>query len=186
MATRALALIVLALFPAACGSDDGGGGQPDEVVLATTPEVERTGLLTRLEAGFEEDTDYTLATRQVAGEEAVDLGRRGEVDVLLVNVPAAEEELMASPSAGTRSLVMHSFGEGPTALDVYHVIDITGEAGEGVNNIGGRAFAQWIVSDPGQDVIERFGEEESSGGRPRFVADAGKSLDDLQEEAGDA
>lgn len=276
----ALALAAFAAFPpAACG----GGDTDNQIVLATTTSVEESGLLDVLVPAFERATDYEVKTVAGASDEAIALGRDGEADVILVNAPAAEEELMTDEAAGTRSLVMHGdfvvlgppgdpagvgsatsavealtriadeeaafvaggggsgaralerrlwddagiepagdwyeeSGEGtaaiverasekaaytisdlatflasdpaelevfleavPELLDVYHVIDITSAAGEGVDNVGGRAFAQWIVSDPGQDLIETFGA--SQFGRPLFVADAGKSEDDLLEES---
>jgi tungstate transport system substrate-binding protein len=58
-------------------------------------------------------------------------------------------------------------------LNVYHVIDISPEAGERVNAEGGKAFADWIVSPAAQDAIETFGVEEF--GEPLFVPDAGKT-----------
>ncbi len=40
--------------------------------------------------------------------EAIELGRRGEADVVLAHSPAAEEELVASGVTGERLLVMHN------------------------------------------------------------------------------
>jgi tungstate transport system substrate-binding protein len=61
----------------------------------------------------------------------------------------------------------------PALLNVYHVIPITKAAGERVNEEGGAAFAEWLVSPEVQDLIADFGVAEF--GRPLFVPDAGKS-----------
>jgi tungstate transport system substrate-binding protein len=57
-------------------------------------------------------------------------------------------------------------------LNVYHVIDITRRAGGRVNERGGRAFADWIVSPAAQRLIGDFGRERY--GRRLFVPDAGR------------
>jgi tungstate transport system substrate-binding protein len=59
-------------------------------------------------------------------------------------------------------------------LNIYHVIDMTEEAGDRVNADGAREFADWIVSGGVQDTIGEFGREEF--GEPLFVPDAGKSM----------
>ena len=44
----------------------------------------------------------------VGSGQAIELGRRGEADVLLVHSPSAEEEFVAEGTAGERRLVMHN------------------------------------------------------------------------------
>jgi tungstate transport system substrate-binding protein len=44
----------------------------------------------------------------VGSGQAIEMGRRGEADVLLVHSPAAEQELVAEGSTGRRLLVMHN------------------------------------------------------------------------------
>jgi tungstate transport system substrate-binding protein len=65
----------------------------------------------------------------------------------------------------------------PELLNVYHVIPMTTRAGERVNEEGGRAFAEWIVSPEAQAMIEAFGKDEF--GRPLFMPDAGKSEEEV-------
>jgi tungstate transport system substrate-binding protein len=62
---------------------------------------------------------------------------------------------------------------GAELLNVYHVIDIAPDAGERVNDEGGKALADWLVSPAAQDEIKSFGVEEF--GEPLFVPDAGKT-----------
>jgi tungstate transport system substrate-binding protein len=57
-------------------------------------------------------------------------------------------------------------------LNIYHVIEMTKEAGDRVQPDGAKAFADWLVGEQAQRMIGGFGEEEF--GRPLFVPDAGK------------
>jgi tungstate transport system substrate-binding protein len=65
----------------------------------------------------------------------------------------------------------------PGLLNVYHVIEMTTEAGDRVEEDAAVVFADWIVSDEVQKTIGDFGVEEF--GEPLFVPDAGKDEDDL-------
>jgi tungstate transport system substrate-binding protein len=60
----------------------------------------------------------------------------------------------------------------PALLNIYHVIEVTTRAGKRVNEEGGRAFAEWIVSQDAQTLIDEFGRAEF--GRSLFTPDAGK------------
>jgi tungstate transport system substrate-binding protein len=57
---------------------------------------------------FTRDTGWTVKTLAVGSGQALELGRRGEADVLLVHSPAAEMKFMAEGKAGQRRLVMHN------------------------------------------------------------------------------
>ncbi len=69
----------------------------------------------------------------------------------------------------------------PPLVNLYHVIDMTSEAGPRVNVQGGRAFADWIVSPATQKVIGGFGK--AKFGQPLFVPDAGRSEAEARREA---
>ena len=60
----------------------------------------------------------------------------------------------------------------PLLLNVYHVIEVSQARWPKVNAEGARAFADFIVSPPTQEVIGRFGVDKV--GAPLFVPDAGK------------
>ncbi len=270
MRRSAIALSLLALLLAGCGDDTRGG-----LILATTTSTQDSGLLDELVPAFEEQSGFAVKTVAVGSGEAIELGERGEADVVLVHSPGAEEELMGTGKAGDRRLVMHNDfvivgpaddpagirGKPPTAafaaiaeggdapfvsraddsgthaaelgfwedagvdpprgryvetgqgmgatlrvaderrgytladrgtyltqpgdlkvlveddpalLNIYHVIDITKDAGDQVNTEGARAFAQWIVSTEAQEQIAGFGLERY--GEPLFTPDAGKTL----------
>ena len=269
----AIALLTLVAAMAGCG-DDGNGS----LILATTTSTQDSGLLDVLIPAFERDTGMKVKTLAVGSGEALELGERGEADVLLVHSPAAEEELMATGRAGRRRLVMHNdfvivgpagdpariagkqpadafraiadakaafvsrgddsgthkaelgfwedagvqpgggwysqTGQGmgatlrvadergaytladrgtylaqprelkvlvegdPDLLNVYHVIDMTEKAGDGVNVDGARRFADWVVSPEVQATIGAFGREKY--GRALFTPDAGKSEEQVK------
>jgi tungstate transport system substrate-binding protein len=110
----AAVLALSAALPAgACGdddSDDGGGSPPDRgtVLLATTTSTRDSGLLDDLLPTFEKTSGCSVKTLAVGSGEAMELGARGDADVLLVHSPAAEEEFMAKGHGTSRRAVMHN------------------------------------------------------------------------------
>ena len=79
------------------------------VLLATTTSAYDTGLLDALKPLFETRTRYVLKTLAVGSGRALAMGRAGEVDVLLVHAPPAEEEFMRSGAGRSRHPVMHNY-----------------------------------------------------------------------------
>ncbi len=77
-----------------------------EVILATTTSTADTGLIDALAPLFLEKTGLTLKPVAVGSGAALELGERGEADVLLVHSPAAEEVFMAGGFGGDRRTVM--------------------------------------------------------------------------------
>ncbi|WP_062431289.1 substrate-binding domain-containing protein [Herbidospora daliensis] len=244
------------------------------LILATTTSTQDSGLLDELLPAFTRDSGWQVKTLAVGSGQAIELGRRGEADALLVHSPAAETEFMAEGTAGSRRLVMHndfvlvgpkddpadikgaaaseamkkiaaaeavfvsrgdesgthakeeglwtkagvtpggswyqSTGQGmgetlrvasekagytlsdratylsqrgslaldvlsegdPGLLNVYHVIEMTKKAGQLVQPDGAKAFADWIVGPPAQQIIGEFGR--AKFGQPLFTPDAGK------------
>ncbi|MFC7110939.1 substrate-binding domain-containing protein [Nonomuraea rubra] len=65
-------------------------------------------MLDELLPAFTRDSGWQVKTLAVGSGQAIELGRRGEADVLLVHSPAAEEKFVAEGSAGQRRLVMHN------------------------------------------------------------------------------
>lgn len=65
----------------------------------------------------------------------------------------------------------------PFLLNIYHVITVNPETHPGVNLAGAQAFADFITSPEGQQIIAEFGVEEY--GQPLFFPDAGRSEDEL-------
>ena len=271
---RFLVVIAVGLALVACGSPAAGPSAEKSLILATTTSTQDSGLLDELLPAFTTDTGWQVKTLAVGSGQAIELGRRGEADVLLVHSPAAEQKFVAEGSAGQRRLVMHndfvlvgpaadpagiggttsaqamqkiaatqsvfvsrgddsgtnakekdlwakaavapggawyqSTGQGmgetlrvasekggytlsdratflaqretlglqvlgagdPGLLNVYHVIEMTTKAGQRVQPDAAKAFADWIVSAPAQQLIGKFGV--TKFGQPLFVPDAGK------------
>ncbi|MBC8019163.1 MAG: substrate-binding domain-containing protein [Verrucomicrobia bacterium] len=62
-------------------------------------------------------------------------------------------------------------------LNIYHVLEINPTRWPKVNNAGGKAFADFMVSKKTQEVISRFGVDKF--GAPLFFPDAGKKPESL-------
>jgi tungstate transport system substrate-binding protein len=109
-ATLLAASLVLAL--AACGDDDSGqaetGSDKGRMILATTTSTLDSGLLDELVPGFEDESGCSVKTVAVGSGEALELGERGDADVLLVHSPEAEEEYMEGGHGVSRKAVMHN------------------------------------------------------------------------------
>jgi tungstate transport system substrate-binding protein len=79
---------------------------PQDVLLATTTSTADTGLLDALAPLFQEATGYTLKPIAVGSGAALELGKRGEVDVVLAHSPQAEVDFMAGGFGEERRIVM--------------------------------------------------------------------------------
>jgi tungstate transport system substrate-binding protein len=111
-------LVVLAsvatVLLAGCGtapSSSGSASNPSaekSLILATTTSTQDSGLLDELLPAFTRDSGWQVKTLAVGSGQAIELGRRGEADALLVHSPAVEEKFVAEGSAGPRRLVMHN------------------------------------------------------------------------------
>jgi tungstate transport system substrate-binding protein len=104
---RALAGVTVLLSLTACGTDAGPSAEKS-LILATTTSTQDSGLLDELLPAFTADTGWQVKPLAVGSGQAIELGRRGEADVLLVHSPKAEEEFVAEGTAGERRLVMHN------------------------------------------------------------------------------
>lgn len=94
---------LLLLICLACGP----GGSRDTFVLASTTSTQDSGLLDALTAEFEKDfPQHRVKVVAVGSGEAMELGRRGDADVLLVHSPDDEEEFMAAGLGVSRRPVM--------------------------------------------------------------------------------
>ena len=113
------------LLAAGCGSDEstgasgqdqaGGGpssgpsgGPSGDVVLATTTSTQDSGLLDALVPSFENRSECVVKTVAVGSGQAMEMGERGDADVLLVHSPDDEEQFMAAGNGVSRAAVMHN------------------------------------------------------------------------------
>lgn len=109
-------LAPVALLPIACGDgDEGSGGsaapstaQKGSIILATTTSTQDSGLLDELVPAFTRAEGYQVKTIAVGSGQAIELGGRGEADVVLAHSPDAEKALLADGKASARLVVMHN------------------------------------------------------------------------------
>jgi tungstate transport system substrate-binding protein len=109
-AITAVALAAVLLL-GGCGSPAAPAAGPSaerSLILATTTSTQDSGLLDELLPAFTKDSGWQVKTLAVGSGQAIELGRRGEADVLLVHSPAAEQAFVAEGGAGQRRLVMHN------------------------------------------------------------------------------
>jgi len=83
-------------------------GQSHDIVLATTTSVRDAGLLEALLPPFEQATGYTVKVIAVGSGQAMELGRRGEADLLILHDPAGEERFTAEGFGVGRRALMHN------------------------------------------------------------------------------
>lgn len=82
--------------------------EDDYFILATTTSTQDSGLLDVLVPMFEEETGYMVKTIAVGTGKALEMGKNGEADALLVHAPASEQELVDAGQAINYQLVMHN------------------------------------------------------------------------------
>lgn len=100
----ALALLVAAPLTARAAPEN----KNKTIILATTTSTQDSGLLDVLVPAFEKQSGYTVKTISVGSGQAMQMGRRGEADVLLVHSPADEKKMVEEGFAVNRRLVMHN------------------------------------------------------------------------------
>jgi len=84
--------------------------QPEkkDLILATTTSTQDSGLLDVLIPEFEKKTGYKVKTVAVGTGQALEMGKQGNADVLLVHAPEAEKPLVDSGVGINYQLVMHN------------------------------------------------------------------------------
>lgn len=107
------ATLLATLVFVSCGDDDdadSAASSPDRgaMLLATTTSTRDSGLLDELLPSFERKSGCQVKTVAVGSGEALELGAKGDADVLLVHSPAAEEEFMDAGDGASRKAVMHN------------------------------------------------------------------------------
>jgi tungstate transport system substrate-binding protein len=105
MRTPRLFLLLFLLAAAGCA----GSSRLDEsLTLATTTSTQDSGLLDVLVPLFEKQSGVQVKVVAVGTGQALQLGRRGDADVLLVHDPAAEETFVAEGYGVERRQVMYN------------------------------------------------------------------------------
>jgi tungstate transport system substrate-binding protein len=103
-----LVTIAMVAMMTGCGEEKTEPVERSELILATTTSTQDSGLLDEWVPMFEENNPYTVKAIAVGSGAAIEMGRNGECDVMLVHSPAAEEELVAEGYAIDRNAVMHN------------------------------------------------------------------------------
>ncbi len=83
-------------------------GQRDTLRLATTTSTQDSGLLDYILPEFEDKYDCDVDVIAVGSGQAMEMGKRGDVDVLLVHSPAAEQSFIADGYGTNRTQVMYN------------------------------------------------------------------------------
>ncbi|EKN62576.1 tungstate ABC transporter permease [Neobacillus bataviensis LMG 21833] len=81
---------------------------PTEMILATTTSTQDSGLLDVLVPMFEKENNVKVKTIAVGTGQALEMGTKGEADVLLVHAPAAEKAVVDAGDAINYKRVMYN------------------------------------------------------------------------------
>ena len=103
-----IAMILLAM--SGCGSDEPGAssGPSGTMILATTTSTQDSGVLDEILPLFDQGSDCVVKTVAVGSGQALEMGEKGDADVLLVHSPEDEEQFMADGHGSSREAVMHN------------------------------------------------------------------------------
>jgi tungstate transport system substrate-binding protein len=98
------------LATSGCGSDEpeASGGPSGNMILATTTSTQDSGLLDEILPLFDKSSDCMVKTVAVGSGQALEMGEKGDADVLLVHSPEGEEQFMADGHGSSREAVMHN------------------------------------------------------------------------------
>ena len=100
-----LALIILITLTMVIGC---GEAENKTLCVATTTSTENSGLLAAILPNFEEETGISVDVVAVGTGAALQKGRDGDADVLLVHAKASEEEFVADGHGVSRADVTGS------------------------------------------------------------------------------
>jgi len=104
-----LALTINACAPATAAPTQAPAAPTNpNLILATTTSTQDSGLLDVLIPLFEKESGYKVKTVAVGSGQAMEMGQKGDADVLLVHSPSAEKDFMTAGWGKERALVMHN------------------------------------------------------------------------------
>jgi len=89
-----LLLVTMSVFGRGV-TEEPASGDPVRLRLATTTSTENSGLLAELLPPFEEANNVVIDVIAVGTGQALELGRNGDVDVVMVHAPSLEEQFVA-------------------------------------------------------------------------------------------
>ncbi len=87
-------IVTMSLFATGV-TEEPGDGAPVRLRMATTTSTENSGLLAELLPPFEEANNVVIDVIAVGTGQALELGRNGDVDLVMVHAPSLEEQFVA-------------------------------------------------------------------------------------------
>ncbi|MCD6679373.1 MAG: extracellular solute-binding protein [Burkholderiaceae bacterium] len=95
-------------FAAALAAPLPAAAQATTITVASTTSTEQSGLFKHLLPAFEKDAGVQVKVVAVGTGQALDIGRRGDADVVFVHDPVAEEEFVAEGAGVDHKRVMYN------------------------------------------------------------------------------
>lgn len=105
---HATALSLLVFVACGCQSEQPDRQASSALTLATTTSTQDSGLLDVLLPAFERETRIEVRVVAVGSGQALELGRRGDADVLLTHSPDDEDAFMKAGHGALRRTVMYN------------------------------------------------------------------------------
>ena len=120
-------------------------GSNGEIIMATTTSTQDSGLLDVLLPKFEEETGIAVKVVAVGTGKAIEMGKNGEADVLLVHAKSQEEDFVKE-------------GYGIERFDVmYNDFIVLGSKDEGIDDVNCHEGSEAACCDDGIPVgAEQF------------------------------
>jgi tungstate transport system substrate-binding protein len=104
----ALVRLVIAVLAGTLFTAAGAEAQERRIVMASTTSTEQSGLFAHLLPDFREATGIDVRVVALGTGQALDVGRRGDADVVFVHDQAAEEKFVAEGHGLERRAVMYN------------------------------------------------------------------------------
>ena len=108
LSRRTASLLASALFVGALLTHANAFSQERFITVASTTSTEQSGLFGHLLPRFEAKSGIKVRVVALGTGQALDMGRRGDADVLFVHDKAAEEKFVADGFGGPRKEVMYN------------------------------------------------------------------------------
>ncbi len=137
------------------------------IVVASTTSTEQSGLFAHLLPAFEKDTGIKVRVVALGTGQALDLGRRGDADVVFVHDQPAEEKFVAEGFGVARKPVM------------YNDFVLVGPKGDPAKVAGGKDILEALRKVAGAQAtfVSRGDKSGTHAAELRYWKDAGVDLD---------
>ena len=167
---RALASIALSLLSVSTGGAASGAGPDRHITVASTTSTENSGLFGHVLPVFERRTGIAVRVVALGTGQALDVGRRGDADVVFVHDKAAEERFVAEGAGIGRRDVM------------YNDFVLIGPENDPASVSGGRdiAVALRAIRDAKAPFVSRGDRSGTHAAELRLWRDAGIDIEAVQ------